>query len=102
MLHHPRAKPSARGPTGRHRAVAQARARPPPPALDVLSSVSRLVGEIVTPDMRTAGNAVRGLMATYREKADLIAIGAYQPGADPATDVAIAARAPIDAFLRQA
>jgi flagellum-specific ATP synthase len=71
------------------------------PAIDVLSSVSRLVGEIVPAEIREAGNAVRGLMATYQEKSDLIAIGAYQPGSDPATDAAIAARAPIDAFLRQ-
>src|SRR4051794_34475540 len=71
------------------------------PAIDVLSSVSRLVGEIVTPDVRTAGNAVRGLMATYNEKSDLISIGAYQPGTDPATDAAIASRAPILGFLRQ-
>jgi flagellum-specific ATP synthase len=71
------------------------------PAIDVLASVSRLVGEIVSPETRRAGNAVRGLMATYKEKADLISIGAYQPGTDPATDAAIAARAPIDAFLRQ-
>src|SRR4051812_40993515 len=71
------------------------------PAIDILSSVSRLVGEIVPAEIREAGNAVRGLMATYQEKADLIAIGAYQPGTDPATDAAIAARAPIDAFLRQ-
>jgi flagellum-specific ATP synthase len=71
------------------------------PAIDVLASVSRLVGEIVTPETRVAGNAVRGLMATYQEKADLISIGAYQPGTDPATDAAIGARTPIDAFLRQ-
>jgi flagellum-specific ATP synthase len=71
------------------------------PAIDVLSSVSRLVGEIVPPAVREAGNAVRGLMATYQEKSDLISIGAYQPGTDPATDAPIAARGPIDAFLRQ-
>ena len=71
------------------------------PAIDILSSVSRLVGEIVSPEVREAGHAVRGLMATYQEKSDLIAIGAYQPGSDPAIDAAIAARAPIDAFLRQ-
>src|SRR3954463_15016682 len=71
------------------------------PGIDVLSSVSRLVGEIVPPDVRTAGNAVRGLMATYNEKSDLISIGAYQPGTDPATDAAIAAREPIDMFLKQ-
>src|ERR687894_912720 len=72
------------------------------PAIDVLASVSRLVGEVVAPEVRAAGNEVRRLMAAYREKADLIAIGAYQPGTDPLTDAAIAARDPIENFLRQA
>jgi flagellum-specific ATP synthase len=71
------------------------------PAIDVLSSVSRLVTEIVDPETQAAGREVRRLMATYREKEDLISIGAYQMGSDPHTDAAIAARAPIDAFLRQ-
>jgi flagellum-specific ATP synthase len=71
------------------------------PAIDVLASVSRLVGEVVTPEVRASGNEVRRLMAAYREKADLIAIGAYQAGTDPLTDAAIATREPIDAFLRQ-
>ena len=71
------------------------------PAVDVLSSVSRLVGEIVSEETRLAGNAVRKLMATYQDKADLIQIGAYQPGTDAGIDAAIAARAPIDEFLRQ-
>src|SRR4051812_46847483 len=71
------------------------------PAIDVLASVSRLVGEVMAPQARAAANQVRSLMATYREKADLIAIGAYQAGTDPAIDAAIAARGPIDAFLKQ-
>jgi flagellum-specific ATP synthase len=71
------------------------------PAIDILASVSRLVGEVVSPEVRRAGNEVRRLMATFREKADLISIGAYQPGSDPSTDAAIAARDPIDAFLKQ-
>ena len=41
-------------------------------------------------------------MAAHKDKADLIAIGAYQQGTDPLTDAAIAAREPIDGFLRQA
>ena len=40
-------------------------------------------------------------MAAYRDKEDLIAIGAYQQGTDPLTDAAIAARSPIERFLRQ-
>jgi flagellum-specific ATP synthase len=71
------------------------------PAIDVLQSVSRLVGEVVTPEVQSAGQEVRRLMAAYKEKEDLIAIGAYQHGADPVTDMAIAKREPINAFLRQ-
>jgi flagellum-specific ATP synthase len=44
---------------------------------------------------------VRRLMAAYRDKSDLIAIGAYQRGSDPLTDAAIDARDPINGFLRQ-
>jgi len=40
-------------------------------------------------------------MAAYRDKEDLIAIGAYQPGGDPTVDTAIALRPDLDAFLRQ-
>jgi flagellum-specific ATP synthase len=72
------------------------------PAIDVLASVSRLVGEVVASDVRAAGDDVRRLMAAYKEKSDLIAIGAYQRGTDALTDAAIDAREPIDGFLRQA
>jgi flagellum-specific ATP synthase len=56
---------------------------------------------VVTPEVRAAGQQVRQLMAAYKEKEDLIAIGAYQHGADPVTDLAIAKRDPINGFLRQ-
>jgi len=72
------------------------------PAIDVLQSVSRLVGEVVSPDVRAAGQAVRQLLAAYKEKEDLIAIGAYQRGTDPLVDAAIALRPAIERFLRQA
>jgi len=72
------------------------------PAVDVLQSVSRLVGEVVTPEVRAAGQAVRRLLAAYREKEDLIAIGAYQRGTDPLVDAAIALRPAVERFLRQA
>jgi flagellum-specific ATP synthase len=71
------------------------------PAIDVLQSVSRLVGEIVTPEIREAGNRLRSALASYREKEDLISIGAYQPGTDPLLDAAIALRPAMDGFLRQ-
>jgi flagellum-specific ATP synthase len=71
------------------------------PAVDVLQSVSRLVGEVVSPEVQTAGQQVRRLLAAYKEKEDLIAIGAYQRGVDPVTDLAIEKREPINGFLRQ-
>ena len=71
------------------------------PAIDVLASVSRLIGEVVTRETRMAGDEVRTPLAAYRDKEDLIAIGAYQPGTDPLTDAAIAARNPIEGFLKQ-
>jgi flagellum-specific ATP synthase len=71
------------------------------PAIDVLQSVSRLIGEIVTPEVRDAGTRLRSALAAYREKEDLISIGAYQPGTDPLLDATIALRPRIDGFLRQ-
>ncbi len=72
------------------------------PAIDVLQSVSRLIGEIVSDSVVSAGQRVRGALASLREKEDLIAIGAYSSGSDPALDAALAHRPHIEAFLRQA
>jgi len=71
------------------------------PAIDILQSVSRLIGEIVSPEVAEAGQGLRSALAVLREKEDLIAIGAYQPGTDDMLDAAIAHRGAIDAFLRQ-
>ena len=71
------------------------------PAIDVLQSVSRLIGELVTPDMQSAGQQIRSALAAYREKEDLISIGAYKSGTDSILDAAIALRGEINAFLRQ-
>jgi flagellum-specific ATP synthase len=71
------------------------------PAIDVLQSVSRLTSEVLTPEMQAAGQRVRSLMAAYKDKRDLIAIGAYEHGSDPLVDQAIGLRDPIDGFLRQ-
>jgi flagellum-specific ATP synthase len=71
------------------------------PAIDVLQSVSRLATEITTLDVQDAGREVRRLMAAYRDKEDLISIGAYARGSDPLIDAAIGARSAIDGFLKQ-
>ena len=71
------------------------------PAIDVLQSVSRLEGEISVPEVRDAAIELRSLMAAYRDKRDLIAIGAYERGSDPLTDRAIDLNDEINGFLRQ-
>jgi flagellum-specific ATP synthase len=71
------------------------------PAIDVLQSVSRLVGEIIPPEVQQAGQRLRAALAVLREKEDLVAIGAYQPGSDPALDAALSHRSRIERFLRQ-
>jgi len=71
------------------------------PAVDVLQSVSRLVSEVTSPEVREAGMELRQLMAAYQDKADLIAIGAYERGTDPVVDRALELKPQIDAFLRQ-
>lgn len=71
------------------------------PAIEVLESVSRVRDAIIDPEHRTAADQVTRHLANYREREDLISIGAYQGGTDPALDQAIAAREPIQNFLRQ-
>ena len=51
--------------------------------------------------MQAAGQQVRAALAAYRDKEDLISIGAYQRGSDPLVDVAIDLRPKINDFLRQ-
>ncbi|MFS8637594.1 MAG: FliI/YscN family ATPase [Gemmatimonadota bacterium] len=71
------------------------------PAIDVLESVSRVRDRVIDQEHRRAANRVQQLLAAYREKEDLIAVGAYQPGSDREVDVAIAAREEILSFLQQ-
>jgi flagellum-specific ATP synthase len=71
------------------------------PAVDVLQSVSRLEREIASPDVLEGATRLRALLAAYRDKRDLIAIGAYERGSDPVTDKAIDLKDAIDGFLKQ-
>ncbi|MBI5105378.1 MAG: FliI/YscN family ATPase [Solirubrobacterales bacterium] len=71
------------------------------PAVDVLQSVSRLEREIAAPPVLDGARRLRSLLAAFRDKRDLIAIGAYERGSDPLTDAAIDLKDGIDGFLRQ-
>lgn len=71
------------------------------PAIDVLASKSRIRDALITPEQREAVTTVGRLIAAYREKEDLIAVGAYQSGSSSEVDAAIRLREPIRAFLQQ-
>ena len=71
------------------------------PAIDVLNSVSRLASKVAPAEQRAAAAKVREAMATFRQSEDLINLGAYASGANPALDSAIQARPHLLEFLRQ-
>lgn len=71
------------------------------PAIDVLGSVSRVVGKITAPEQRSHAATLRAVLAARRRANDLIDIGAYQPGADARIDAAITHERAISAFLTQ-
>lgn len=71
------------------------------PAIDVLESVSRLMVEITDPEHQQAAAQLREVLATYRSARDLINIGAYAQGSNPAIDRAMALNDDVTSFLRQ-
>jgi FliI/YscN family ATPase len=71
------------------------------PAVDVLPSLSRLMGEVTKPQHRETAGIIRELLAAYREHEDLISIGAYRKGSNRTVDLAIEMLDPINGFLRQ-
>ena len=71
------------------------------PAIDVLPSLSRLQSQLIPKQMRLSAEAIRSMLAVYKENEDLINIGAYQKGSSPAIDRAIQLRASIESFLTQ-
>ena len=73
----------------------------PYPAIDVLQSISRVMNNVVEKEHKDAAGKIRSLLASYAKNEDLINIGAYQRGADPMTDKAIALMDRINAYLTQ-
>jgi flagellum-specific ATP synthase len=71
------------------------------PAIDILSSVSRLAPVVSGPVSSKAAGVLRRHMAVYAEAEDLINVGAYHQGSNPAIDEAIAKRDAIEAYLVQ-
>ena len=71
------------------------------PAIDVSKSVSRVMTDIVGPEHLRAARTLRRHLATYEENRDLILMGAYRTGADPAVDAALAHHPAVTSFIAQ-
>jgi type III secretion protein N (ATPase) len=71
------------------------------PAVDVLASVSRVMGAIVDARHVVASNHLRRLVAKYQETELLVQIGEYKHGTDALADEAIGKRDAIQAFRSQ-
>jgi flagellum-specific ATP synthase len=71
------------------------------PAIDLGPSVSRVMTDIVPKAHSQAAQILRRHLATYEENRDLVLMGAYRPGADPAIDAAIACHPAVMEYIRQ-
>ena len=71
------------------------------PAIDILNSVSRLTSQLATPPQKDAARRLRQALAVYRDSQDLIQLGAYVSGSNPALDSSIRLRPELLEFLRQ-
>ncbi len=72
------------------------------PAIDVMASVSRVMRDVSEPGHIANAATVRRLMAVYAEAEEMIQIGAYRAGSNPAVDHAIEVMPAVEAFLTQA
>jgi flagellum-specific ATP synthase len=71
------------------------------PAIDVESSVSRCMHDIVPEAQLDLARQLRQFTSAYEQNRDLISMGAYQRGSDPRIDAAIARWPQIEAFVKQ-
>ena len=71
------------------------------PAIDILSSTSRVMVDVVDEKHLKLNQIMRSTLATYREAEDLINIGAYVQGSNPEIDYAITKKPLIQEFVQQ-
>jgi len=71
------------------------------PAVDVSNSLSRVMPKVVSSAHLSHANKVRNQLAQYEAQREVITLGAYKKGSDPALDRAILAKPKIDQFVQQ-
>jgi len=71
------------------------------PAIDVLRSLSRAASGCLDADEAVLLRRCRAILALHTEMADMVRLGAYRGGTDPAVDEALALAPRIEAVLQQ-
>lgn len=71
------------------------------PAIDIGASVSRIRQAVNTPEQEQLIRRALSLAATYRAQEDMLRVGLYQKGSDPALDEAVAVWPRLKRFLQQ-
>lgn len=71
------------------------------PAIDISASVSRVMPQVVSAEHLGAAQRFKQLWTRYQQSRDLISVGAYVPGGDKDTDLAIERYPYMSAYLRQ-
>jgi flagellum-specific ATP synthase len=71
------------------------------PAIDISSSVSRLMISIVSDEHLKLAAEIRGILSVYEQNEDLVAIGAYKDGTNPQLDSALKKIKNVNSFLTQ-
>jgi flagellum-specific ATP synthase len=71
------------------------------PAIDIERSASRVMNNVVPRHQVDVARRFRGVYSRYEKSRDLVRIGAYASGSDPALDEAIRLRPTMEHFLQQ-
>jgi flagellum-specific ATP synthase len=71
------------------------------PAIDIESSVSRTLTTLASPSQLGLVRRFKSTYSLYQRNRDLITVGAYSAGTDPAIDRAIALQPAMQGFLQQ-
>lgn len=71
------------------------------PAIDVLESISRVRGDVISKEHAGAAKSIQEMLAQYKSAEDLISVGAYQQGVNIKTDKAVQFYDIINHFLKQ-
>lgn len=71
------------------------------PAIEVTSSVSRVMQDITSLEQRKMAQSIKALISEYEENFDYIQMGTYQQGSNQMLDAAVALMPVINAYLHQ-